>query len=64
MMQAIYHRNSSPKTRIDVTDQPEVAYWTRKWDISTEQLIEAVHSTGSNLVHTLEKYLKPVQMMF
>ena len=42
--------------RIDLTQQMDVAYWCRVFDVSTEQLREAVHHAGHQ-VHEVGRYL-------
>jgi hypothetical protein len=34
------------RTRIDVTDDHDLRYWSRKFDISRPQLIRAVNAVG------------------
>lgn len=42
--------------RIDLTQQMEVAYWCRIFDVSVAQLREAVHHAGHQ-VHEVRRYL-------
>lgn len=42
--------------RIDLTRQMDVAYWCRVFDVSIEQLREAVHHAGHQ-VHEVRRYL-------
>ena len=42
--------------RIDLTQQMEVAYWCRIFDVSIDQLREAVHHAGHQ-VHEVRRYL-------
>jgi hypothetical protein len=42
--------------RIDLTRQMDVAYWCRIFDVSIEQLREAVHHAGHQ-VHEVRRYL-------
>ena len=43
--------------RIDLTQQMDVAYWCRIFDISAAQLREAVHHAGHQ-VHEVQRYLR------
>lgn len=42
--------------RIDLTQQMDVAYWCRIFDVSIDQLREAVHHAGHQ-VHEVRRYL-------
>jgi len=46
------------RSRINTNEPYEVEYWTKKWDISTQQLIGAKKATDSTSVKKIEKYLK------
>jgi|LakMenEpi03Aug12_release.lakeMendotaPanAssembly.Ray.scaffolds.fasta_scaffold4108721_1 hypothetical protein len=46
------------KTRINTSEPYEVAYWTKKWDISSQQLTGAIRATDSTSVKKVEEYLK------
>jgi Protein of unknown function (DUF3606) len=39
-------RGQQDRQRINMSEDYEVAYWTKKWDISREQLAEAVRKVG------------------
>ena len=39
-------RGPRDRQRINMSEDYEVTYWTRKWDISREQLAEAVKKVG------------------
>ena len=43
--------------RIDLTRQMDVAYWCRIFDVSIEQLREAVHHAGHQ-VPEVQRYLR------
>jgi hypothetical protein len=43
--------------RIDLTQQMEVAYWCRIFDVSIDQLREAVHHAGHE-VQEVQRYLQ------
>ena len=43
--------------RIDLTRQMDVAYWCRVFDVSIEQLREAVHHAGHQ-VQEVQRYLR------
>ena len=46
------------KTRINTNQPYELEYWTKKWDISTQQLIGAKTATKSTSIKKIENYLK------
>jgi hypothetical protein len=46
------------RSRIDYSQDYERTYWTNKWDISNEQLKEALEKTDSVMVSDVEEYLK------
>jgi len=48
--------NTAVAQRIDLTQQMEVAYWCRIFDVSIDQLREAVHHAGHQ-VHEVRRYL-------
>jgi hypothetical protein len=39
-------RGPQDRQRINMSEDYEVAYWTKKWGISREQLAEAVRKAG------------------
>jgi len=39
-------RGPQDRQRINLSEDYEVAYWSKKWDISREQLAEAVRKAG------------------
>ena len=39
-------RGPQDRHRINLSEDYEVAYWTRKWGISREHLVEAVRKAG------------------
>ncbi len=45
-------------TLIHSEEANELEYWTFKWKISKSQLFEAMRETKSNVVSTVEDYLK------
>jgi len=45
------------RQRINMSEDYEVAYWSKKWDVSGEQLAEAVRK-ASYLVESRSKTLK------
>lgn len=52
--------NSNPSDaarRIDLTKQTDVQYWCRIFDVSMDQLREAVHHAGHQ-VEEVERYLR------
>jgi hypothetical protein len=46
------------RSRIDYSQDYERNYWTEKWNISNEQLKEALEKTDSVMVSDVEEYLK------
>lgn len=50
-------KNFQYKSEVETTDPQEVKYWTKKWNISSQQLVGAIKATGSNSVLVLEEYL-------
>lgn len=46
------------KSRINTHESYEVQYWTKKWDISAQQLTGAIRATDSTSVRKVEEYLK------
>jgi len=46
-----------PAQLIDLTRQMEVFYWCRVFDVSIDQLREAVHHAGHQ-VHEVQRYLR------
>ena len=51
-------KGSADRTRINKNESYEMAYWTRKWSISPQQLRGAIRATGSVNVKKLQEYLK------
>jgi hypothetical protein len=49
---------SPDSKRVNTSESYEVAYWTKKWSISPQQLVGAVKGSGSTSVKEIEKYLK------
>ena len=39
-------RGQQDRQRINMSEDYEVAYWTKKWGVSREQLAEAVRKVG------------------
>jgi uncharacterized protein DUF3606 len=50
-------RDYGKKTRIDVNQSYQVAYWKQRFGISEEELIEAVQAAGA-LARNVEAYLR------
>jgi hypothetical protein len=51
-------RGKQDRTRINMNEDYEIQYWTKKWNISPQQLRGAGRATGSSAVSKIEKYLK------
>jgi len=50
-----------PKTfeaEIDFKRIQDVVYWSKKWEVSPHQLIEAYNAVQSNRVKKIEEYLR------
>jgi len=45
-------------TRISTSEDYEVRYWSEKFGVSKEDLIDAVRTSGSNSPEKVEAYLK------
>ena len=50
------HPGESPR-RIDLTQQTDVQFWCRVFDVSMDQLRDAVHHAGHQ-VEAVERYLR------
>jgi hypothetical protein len=46
------------KTRINMNEPYEVAYWKNKFDVTGQALAGAVRATGSSSAKKVEEYLK------
>ncbi len=46
-----------PAQRIDLTRQMDVAYWCRIFDVSMDQLRDAVHHAGHEVLE-VQRYLR------
>lgn len=49
---------SPDRDRINTSEDYEVRYWSEKFGVSREELIEAVKASGSSSVEKVEAYLK------
>ena len=49
--------SSEPSRRIDLTRQTDVLFWCRVFDVSMDQLREAVHHAGHE-VDAVERYFR------
>lgn len=45
------------RSKVNTSEPYEMQYWTKKWDISSQQLVGATRVVGSG-VKKIEKYLK------
>lgn len=50
-------RDYGNKTRIDLNQSYQVAYWKERFGVSEQELSEAVHAAGA-LARKVEEYLK------
>ena len=46
------------RSKINTKETYEVSYWTKKWDITPQQLTGAIRATDSTSVKKVEEYLK------
>lgn len=49
---------SPDRDRISTSEDYEVRYWSEKFGVSKDELINAVKASGSNSPDTVEAYLK------
>ncbi|MFP9097731.1 DUF3606 domain-containing protein [Flavobacterium sp. RHBU_24] len=49
---------SPDRDRISTSEDYEVQYWSEKFGVSRQELIDAVNASGSNNPDRVEKYLK------
>jgi len=49
---------SPDRDRINTSEDYEVRYWSEKFGVSREELIEAVKASGSNSADAIEAHLK------
>ena len=45
-------------SKINLRQDHEVQYWTRKWGITDLQLETAIKAAGTNVVKTVEEHLR------
>lgn len=45
------------RAEINLNEDYEVQYWTKKWNIPVEELKAAVKAIGSNSVSRIEKFI-------
>jgi len=45
------------RSRINMSEMHEVSYWTHKFDVTREELQEAIDKAGSNSAEEVEKAL-------
>jgi hypothetical protein len=58
LMKENSRKNDLENIKINLKQDHEVQYWSRKWGISTLQLEMAVKATGSKIARDVEEYLK------
>ena len=46
MADDLTNRSAQDRSRVNVHEDYEVRYWTKKWGVSREQLVEAVQQAG------------------
>ena len=58
MFENLRKANKQEDMRINMRQQYEIIYWSRKWGITTLQLENAVKAAGSNVVRNIEEHLR------
>lgn len=53
------NRGAQDRARINTNEPHEVKYWTEKWDISAEQLMQAVDRAGPSAEAVAKQLGKP-----
>lgn len=56
------------KSKQDYRDDSKIAddelyYWSNKWSVSKETILQAIEQTGSHAVSTIEEFLKDSGLM-
>lgn len=51
-------KGKTDDAKINMKQEYEVQYWSRKWGITPLQLEVAVKATGTNVAKDLEEYLR------
>lgn len=51
-------KGSADRSRININETHEAAYWTEKFGITKEQLKAAIDKAGSNWADAVEKVIK------
>lgn len=46
MADDLKNRGAQDRSRVNVHEDHEVRYWTKKWGVTREQLVEAVQKAG------------------
>lgn len=57
MADDLSNRGPQDRARVNISEQHEIAYWTKKFGVSEEQLRNAVKKAGSS-ADAVEKALK------
>ncbi len=57
-MKDINKKTNLDNIKINLKQDHEVQYWTRKWGITSLQLETAIKAAGSNIVKNVEEYLR------
>jgi len=55
------NKDYNDRSQIDANQSDELQYWTKKFNISSEQLTDAIMSTGSTNVQEIQDYLKRME---
>lgn len=46
------------RTRVNINEQYEVEYWSKKFNVTPQELRDAVRETGSESVKEIEEFLR------
>jgi len=51
-------KGNPDRSLISMSENHEVAYWTKRFNVTREQLSKAIDGAGSNSAEKVEKYLQ------
>ncbi len=52
-----HNKESGDHTSLDINEPYEVEYWSKKFNISPDELREVMKRTGNTEIKSIEKYL-------
>ena len=58
MFENLKKANKQEDMRINMRQEYEITYWSRKWGITTLQLENAVKAAGTTVIRTIEEHLR------